>query len=272
MTTINTVEDLIRALDENPEWVEALRARLLTRELLEMPQTLAKLADTMSRQFEEQNKASADFRREVGNAFADFRQDMNAGFQAQREYTDEKVGELRQEMREGFQAQREYTEEKAGELRQEMDAGFRTIRRDMGVLKAGHTLTSVLRGTSAITDDMGLDWVRDLNYNDLRALTPTADTSDIPRNILLSFRKADLVMEARDSSGETCYVAVEVSYTANGRDTERAIRNAAFLTRFTGHPAHAAIAALYRDNRIEERIASGEVFWHQLELFELESD
>lgn len=239
MTTINTVEDLIRALDENPEWVEALRARLLTRELLEMPQTLAKLADTMSRQFEEQNKASADFRREV-----------SAGFQTQRKYTDEKTEVLRQEM----------------------NATVAAIRRDMGVLKAGHALTSVLRAPSAIADDMGLDWVRDLNYNDLRALTLTADTSDIPRNILLSFRKADLVMEARDSSGETCYVAVEVSYTANGRDTERAIRNAAFLTRFTGHPAHAAIAALYRDNRIEERIASGEVFWHQLELFELESD
>ena len=36
MTIINTIEDLVRLLDENPQWVEALRARLLTRELLEL--------------------------------------------------------------------------------------------------------------------------------------------------------------------------------------------------------------------------------------------
>lgn len=49
MTTINTIEDLIRLLDENPEWVEALRARLLTRELVEMPQTLARFVETTNR-------------------------------------------------------------------------------------------------------------------------------------------------------------------------------------------------------------------------------
>ena len=37
MTTINTIEDLIRVLDENPEWMEVVRSRLLTPELLELP-------------------------------------------------------------------------------------------------------------------------------------------------------------------------------------------------------------------------------------------
>lgn len=49
MTTINTIEDLIRLLDENPEWLEALRARLLTRELVEMPLTLARFIETTTR-------------------------------------------------------------------------------------------------------------------------------------------------------------------------------------------------------------------------------
>ena len=43
MTTINTIQDLLRLLDENPEWVDALRARLLTQELLELPEQLALL-------------------------------------------------------------------------------------------------------------------------------------------------------------------------------------------------------------------------------------
>lgn len=36
-TTITTIEDLMRVLDENPEWLEALRTRLLTCELIELP-------------------------------------------------------------------------------------------------------------------------------------------------------------------------------------------------------------------------------------------
>ncbi len=52
-TTINTIEDLIRILDDNPEWLEALRQRLLTRELLEMPNTLARFIETTNRRFEE---------------------------------------------------------------------------------------------------------------------------------------------------------------------------------------------------------------------------
>ena len=41
MTTINTIEDLFRLLDENPQWVNALRARLLTRALIELPEKFA---------------------------------------------------------------------------------------------------------------------------------------------------------------------------------------------------------------------------------------
>ena len=41
-TTINTIEDLIQLLDDNPQWVQALRARLLTRELIELPESFAR--------------------------------------------------------------------------------------------------------------------------------------------------------------------------------------------------------------------------------------
>lgn len=41
MSTINTMEDLIQILDEHPEWLEALRTRILTRELLDLPHNFA---------------------------------------------------------------------------------------------------------------------------------------------------------------------------------------------------------------------------------------
>ena len=43
MNTFSTVEELIRILDENPEMLEALRSRILTEELLNLPQAHAEL-------------------------------------------------------------------------------------------------------------------------------------------------------------------------------------------------------------------------------------
>ena len=37
MTTINTIEDLVRILREQPAWAEAVRAVLLTDDLLDLP-------------------------------------------------------------------------------------------------------------------------------------------------------------------------------------------------------------------------------------------
>ena len=44
MTTVNTVEDIIEVLDSDPLLLDALRARLLTRDLIELPQVVAELA------------------------------------------------------------------------------------------------------------------------------------------------------------------------------------------------------------------------------------
>ncbi len=56
MATIDTIEDLIHLLDENPEWVEALRARLLTQELLELPERFSQFAERMDQFVEQMNQ------------------------------------------------------------------------------------------------------------------------------------------------------------------------------------------------------------------------
>jgi transcription antitermination factor NusG len=95
------------------------------------------------------------------------------------------------------------------------------------------------------------------------ALTDGKDLSGISRGDLRSFHRADLVISVTDEQDRPSYVAVEMSYTADERDTTRAIRNAEYLERFTGQPARAAIAGLRRDRRIED-IDPGEVFWYEL--------
>ena len=85
---------------------------------------------------------------------------------------------------------------------------------------------------------------------------------DRPGAVLVG--RAGAVVEAGGRGGERCYAAVEASYTVNGRDSSRAIRNAGLLTKFTGCRSYAVVAGLRRDDRIQDRVDAGEVFWYQL--------
>ena len=81
-----------------------------------------------------------------------------------------------------------------------------------------------------------------------------------------------MVLRATDPDGVECYVAVEVSFTANGRDTRRAVRNAEYLTRFTGRRAYAVVAGQRFDDRIRAAVKSGAVAWFELHSQLLEVD
>ena len=144
------------------------------------------------------------------------------------------------------------------------------LENSVGVLKGGHARTSAIRNAALIAHDMGFDLVNIVSQQKIISLIHPHNAADIPRNERRSFYSADLIMEAAGQDGETCYIAVEISFTVNGRDTRRAIRNAAFLTRFTGKRAYAAVAGMYKDNRIQSTIESGDVFWFQLDAEDLE--
>ena len=48
MTTPNIISHILEALDNNPELEAALRQRILTRELLALPEQVAQLAATVA--------------------------------------------------------------------------------------------------------------------------------------------------------------------------------------------------------------------------------
>ncbi len=238
MNTIHTIEDLIQLLDENPQWTEAMRARLLTRELIELPEKFTQFAVEMN-----------SFVAEVKS----FIEATNRRFESLEQYLDQSI---------------EATNRRFDTLENRV----KSIQDDVGILKGAHARSAALREATSIARDIGLQRTKNLTQDDLWALTDLADTSGIPVNELRSFRRADLIMEATDLNGETCYIAVEISFTANGRDTTRALRNADFLTRFTSKQSYAAVAGLYRDDRIQDEIESGEVFWYQLDPEVLEAE
>lgn len=77
-------------------------------------------------------------------------------------------------------------------------------------------------------------------------------------------------MEAANQDGETAYVAVEVSFAVKEWDLTKAVRNAGFLTRFTGRPARAVVAGACLEDRIHNRLESEGVFWYELSLQSLD--
>ena len=134
------------------------------------------------------------------------------------------------------------------------------VENDMGTLKGDFARTRTVQDAPGIASDMGLEFVRTLSARDLSDMAGDA----LPRDIGRSFRNADLVIEATDGT-DTRYIAMEVSFTADRRDCNRAVRNAELITRFTGKAAQAAVASVRNDREAAEAVESGAVYWHPLE-------
>ena len=288
--TIDTIDDLIALLDRNPQWLDALRSRLLTPDLLELPARFSELVEqqaAMAKQLAALAKQQAELAEqlaELAEQLAELAEQL-AALAKQQEALAKQHSELveqfiafREEVRRFIAAtERRFAENdrrfdrleaKTDRLEKKTDR----MMDDLGVLKGAHARNAAVEEASTIARDLGLRRTKTLTRDDLWDLTDRADTAAIDRADLRSFRRADLIMEATDEAGASCYVAVEISFTANGRDTTRALRNAEFLTRFTGRRAYAVVSGLRRDDRISDSIDAGAVFWHQLdpEIMEVE--
>ena len=134
------------------------------------------------------------------------------------------------------------------------------VESDTGTLKGDFARTRAVQDAPGIASDMGLEFVRALSAKDLSEIAVDA----LPRDIGRSFRNADLVIEATDGT-DARYIAMEISFTADRRDCDLAIRNAGLITRFTGKAAQAAVASVRNDREAAEAVESGAVYWHPLE-------
>ena len=141
-----------------------------------------------------------------------------------------------------------------------IDTRLDRMEGDTGTLKGDFARTRSIQDAQGIASDMGLTFVRTLSATDLSDMSGNV----LPRDIGRSFRNADLVIEAADGT-DTRYIAMEVSFTADRRDCDRAIRNSGLITKFTGKAAQAAIASVRNNRDAAEAVESGAVYWHPLE-------
>ena len=160
------------------------------------------------------------------------------------------------------QQQREFNDQQR-RFNDRFEARMDRIEGDISVVKGGHARSRGVDAAPAIADDLGLEYIRTVPRAELVAMARALIDADITAGDRRSFRDADLIIEAA-SGAEAVYVAVEMSYTADRRDSDRAERNARYLAQYTGGPAHAAVASVRNDHELQSLIDAGDIHWHQL--------
>ena len=174
------------------------------------------------------------------------------------------VKEFIEEQRQFNEGQRRFNER--------IDRRLETIQGDIAEVKGGHARTETIRRADVIASGLDLIYERTLSAGELLDMVRENPDIGVARNELESFAKADLVIKAKDSSFLTNYIAVEISYTADRRDTDRAARNASLLNKFTRRPSHPVIASVRNDYDVQDLIANEAVHWYAIPLRALQTD
>ena len=288
MTTINTQEDFLRALRENPEWREAVRALILGEEHLHLPQSLQELAETVNRfvasqerfneeqrqvnqqlhegveelrQFNEEQRQVNQQLHEGVEELRKFAEDQRQFNEDQRQFNEEQR-QINQQLGEGVEELRQFNEEQR-QINRNTVARFDRMEGDISTLKGNYALDRAIDRADVIAVELHLQYVRNMTNPELTQIALAASGGQGLVGDWRSFREADLVIVA-SADGETNYLAVEVSYTAGQEDTRRAIRNARILEEQTGQPARAVIASNRNTREVQAVIDSGQVYWHSL--------
>ena len=171
MIRIDTIEDLVRVLDDHPDWREAVWARLLSRELLDLPSRFSDFVEETRAFHEEMTKFVAETKA--------FREEMTT-----------------------FVAETKAFKAEMHDFVAATNRQFKSIRDDLGVLKGAHARNAAERNLGLIARSMGLWRRRVLDGEQLFDLAREAgaDTGD---GAVESYLQADLVFEAEDDRGAT---------------------------------------------------------------------
>ncbi len=149
-----------------------------------------------------------------------------------------------------------------------MDAFEETQKRivdDLGAIKGTFTYNIAYDEMRTMLDEMGFQHRHTLTRDELGKLVRSSDRTGLPVSDLRSFRRADFIVEVANESGQIGYVAVEASFTLDERDVMRAVRNAEYMTRFTGKPGWPAVMGVRRVNEVADAINSGQVHWYEFD-------
>ena len=203
MTTVNTIEDIIRAMRERPELRDAIRREVLTEELLSLPNTLARLSQRVD--------------------------DLTVRL----DVLTQRVDDLTAQIVEVVKVQKEHSD-KIGIL-----IGDRLERRIATMLPPALSDRLGLRRTQIAYHPMLLPST-DSGFS--ASVEDAADRGIITDEQELRLKVTDLIIRARrKSDGAEVWVAAEASGTIDKSDVERASESAAALRAVFDEDASAVV-------------------------------
>jgi archaellum component FlaC len=276
----DTLEEIIEAIDRNPQLRKQIRDKILGDEFLELPAQVAaltasvnELAITLNEFMVVTNKRFDEIDKRLNEhdkRFDSIDERLNE-HDKRFDSIDERLNEHDKRFDSIDERLNEH-DERFDRVDGQIARVYDKLNAEFGQAKGRDFENKILERAFLIpdvvkpSDSMELEHVRNLRPSELRALADAAaNTANIPRGHLESFYFADLVIEAVDSANATCYITAEISYTCDEGDTERALRNAGFLERFTGKRSYAVVVGVSLDERIHSIIESGTVHWYELE-------
>ena len=287
MPKIDTIEDLVRIIKEQPAWLDRIRGLILTEELMRLPSRV----DGLSAQVKGLNTRVDGLNTRVDglntrvDGLSERVDTLSSDFGKFAEKTDKRLANLeegqarlegRQARLEGRQARLEEGQARLEGRQARLEEGqdvltkrFDRLVDDVGNLKGNDALLLTERWYRLVAVDLGYSSADLVDVFELRQIARLPAVQDVGRDALRSFLGADLVIKAEGEDGDQHYIVVEVSYTVNGRDTRRAVRNAELLSRATGVGATAVVSGFTIDDAVREEIASGAARWFRLDSREL---
>ncbi len=145
---------------------------------------------------------------------------------------------------------------------------------DVGIMKGAYIRNAILNDIDGLAESLGYAG-GGVAYEQavVKALGDhLRGTQTVVKSEVDSFKRADLVMLARDSAGQVYNCVVEISITVDERDIVRASRNAGFMSKVTTIPSVAAVAGV-RITREAEKLAQTEgVKFYEVDIRDIQAE
>ena len=258
MVTINTSEDIIEALQEDPRLLRQVRRAIMTDEVLALPDQFADMRETQNAMLQTQNRILselADTRETQGRILtelADTRKTQNSMLETQN-----KILADQEETRKDIRA---------------LHGMFRRQHDDFSNFRGAYAENAARKNDRMIARRIArarghrVRLTERISYEELSALLLVAENLDTPgiyESSWDTFPNADVALRVteRNRAETQFYIVVEASYTAEMYDLKRATDHAKLLRRTTGIEAYAIVAGV----RLNEDIQS--VVWFDAEDF-----
>ena len=230
MTTINDISDLIRVLQEHPEWRQALRGIILDEDLTRLPQQVDERFDQVDQRFDQVDQRLD----QVDQRF----DQMDTQIQQFKAEVDQRFGQMEQR----FDQMDDRLNHTNGRLDNMTGTNYeikveKNIR-SIAPQQMGLRSVRVVHGTLS-----GMD------SNLQHAIEQAADNGTVTWDEASALMAVDLIFEARTrTAGTPAHVTAEISITAGAQDVTRAKDRAQILEKVLGTEATPAVVC----SRIEE--------------------